>query len=483
MFPLNEKGLNNWPWRAMPFERRLLLSILWTGIPGITLAFLLLWTSTYSLSHKLEITVFALFLWWSSCLSAKDLVIRSLRRISNLITALKEENVTTRAYHAVPGDALGDIVLEVNQISRALEVERLRTIDSLELLRHVTSAAGAGILVVSLDGRLRMVNPTAAKLLGSEEEDLLRKTARELNIEELVSGAQSKNSSHIFPNDEGRWIIRRTSFRQKGVPHQLVVITEASEALRAEERLAWQRIIRVIGHEINNSLAPIKSLARTLARIVANTKLPTQIQNDLDRGLMVIGDRAESLNSFLQQFAELAKLPSPARSVVNLRLLLESIIRLKPSFRVTILPSPEARIHVDSHQFERVLINLITNAIEAVSAAAKTEFSDVVTIAWQVVREDLLLWVSDRGVGAPDEANLFVPFYTTKERGSGIGLVLSRQIIEGHGGTLILQNRKDTTGCIAQITIPRCVMTADPTRHLENVRIRNKSVPPRTPRS
>jgi two-component system, NtrC family, nitrogen regulation sensor histidine kinase NtrY len=442
----------------MPFERRLFLSILWAGIPGIALAFLLLWSSTYSLSHKLEATVLVLLLWWSSCLSAKDLVIRSLRRVSNIITALKEENVSTRAHQAVPGDALGDIVTEVNQISRTLGVERLKAIDSLELMRRVTSEAGAGILVVSLDGRLRMVNRTAAKLLGGEEEALLRKTARELDIEELVSGPQSKKPFHIFPNDEGRWIVRRTTFRQKGVPHQLVVITEASEALRAEERLAWQRIIRVIGHEINNSLAPIKSLARTLARIAANSKLPMQVQNDLDRGLTVIGDRAESLNGFLQQFAELAKLPSPARSVVNLQLLLESIIRLKPSFRVTILPSPEARIHVDSHQFERVLINLITNAIEAVSATAKTEFSDMVTVAWQVVRGDLILWVTDRGVGAPDEANLFVPFYTTKERGSGIGLVLSRQIVEGHGGTLILQNRKDTTGCIAQVKIPQCVM-------------------------
>jgi two-component system nitrogen regulation sensor histidine kinase NtrY len=442
----------------MPFERRLFFSILWAGIPGIALGFVLLWSSTYSTSHKLEATIFVLLLWWSACLSARDLVICSLRRISTIITALKEENVSTRAYQAVPGDALGDIVMEVNQISRALEVERLKTIDSLELMQRVTSEAGAGILVVSLDGRLRMVNRTAARLLGGEEEALLRKTARELDIEELVGGAQSKSPSHIFPNDDGRWIVRRTTFRQKGVPHQLVVITEASEALRAEERLAWQRIIRVIGHEINNSLAPIKSLARTLARIAANSKLPMQIQSDLDKGLTVIGDRAESLNGFLQQYAELAKLPAPARSVVNLQLILESIVRLKPSFRVSILPSPKAQILVDSHQFERVLINLITNAIEAVSATTRTEASDAVTIAWQVVREDLILRVTDRGVGAPDEANLFVPFYTTKERGSGIGLVLSRQIIEGHGGTLILRNRRDMTGCIAQVKIPKCVM-------------------------
>src|SRR5580765_743239 len=451
---------------ALPFERRLLFSVLATGLPCAILSFILLWTNSYSLDHKIEGTVLSVFLWFALGFAARNRVVNSVRVLSNVIASLKEEDFSFRATRAVSGDALGDLAIEINNLARALEAERLGTMEAENLLRKVLAEAEGVILAFSLDGKLKLFNRAAAAFLGKREGDLVNRSARELGIADLLSGPTSQTISRLSNGIERRWIVRRTHFRQNGVPHHLVMLSEASEALRAEERLAWQRMVRVLSHEINNSLAPIKSVARTLRRILSQNVLPERVHQDFDLGLDVIGTRAEALNRFLQSYAQLSKLPPPTRRTVGLQNMIERVSGLEARLPITVLPGPDISINVDPDQLEQVLINLTKNAIEAVLAKYPVETlpalgSDpAVSVSWNSTSNDLELWVRDRGVGLLDASNLFVPFYTTKETGTGIGLVLCRQIIEAHGGRLTIRNRTDTAGCEVQIMVPACVVSA-----------------------
>jgi PAS domain S-box-containing protein len=444
--------------RLLNFERRLLSSVLFTGLPALVSCLFLLWTNPYSLDHKLEGTIFLLLLWFGLSVSARDKVVHSVQVLSNVIEAVKQQDFSFRAKDASLGDAYGELAMEINQLARALEEERLGATDATNLLRKVMSEAGAAIFAFSSDRTLRFINRAGEVFLGNSEEQLVGRTADELGIADVLDPSFSDTISRSISGVERRWIVRRTNFRQDGVPHRLVLLSEASKALRAEERLAWQRIIRVLGHEINNSLAPIKSIAHTLARQTANLSLKEPLGENLRQGLQVIEGRAESLNHFLQSYARLTKLPVPTKRVVSLDVLVAHVASLESRLRVFIRSSPDIRINVDPGQIEQALINLIKNSVEAVLAAGNNDaLPDAVTVFWQAKGCDLDLWIRDRGIGLLDTENLFVPFYTTKQNGTGIGLILTRQIVEAHGGRLALRNCSDQTGCEVQINLPGCI--------------------------
>lgn len=441
------------------FEGRLLFSVVIAGIPGVVLGLVLLWNRNYALDHKIEITILLLLLWLGLSWSARDNVINSLRVLSNVISSVKDEDFSFRATRAAPGDALGELALEINNLSRALAEERLGAVETTSLLRKIMSEAGTMIFVFSNDNRLRMVNRTGARFLGKQEEEILHRSAEELGIRNLLEGPAWEVVSH--PNDgvEKRWIVRRTSFRQSGQPHRLIVLSEASEALRAEERLAWQRLIRVLSHEINNSLAPIRSIARTLGRMASNTQLPEPLSGDMNHGLQVIHDRADSLGRFLQSYARLARLPQPTRCPVALDGLIARTAALESRLTVKIICGPLANIFVDPDQLEQALINLIKNAADAALLVSEVNIGpEAVTISWSTRGKDVEISIRDEGDGIPDTQNLFVPFYTTKQAGTGIGLLLSRQIVEAHKGTLVLRNRLECSGCEVEIKLPECIL-------------------------
>lgn len=444
------------------FENRLLLSVLWTGIPAVLLALLLLWRTSYTLDHKLEGTVVLLAIWIALVKSTSHSLIHSLRVLSNVIAAVKEDDFSFRASLAFRGDALGELAIEINDLAQALETERLRTIDSLHLLRKVMDKAGAVILTFSADDRLCLINQAGADLLGRAEEQVLQRTADELGLRFLLDGPQTQTASFPFSNIETRWIVRRTSFRQQGVPHKLIVLSEASEALRAEERTAWQRIIRVISHEINNSLAPIGSIARTQSRMLGSLKLAEHEAENLRHGLEIINGRAETLNRFLQSYVRLAKLPPPNLSPSPLRKIIEHAVAVESRFPLVINAGPEILVCVDSDQLQQALINLIANAVESELQGAKIDQAEgaAVLLTWTAGTSGIEISIKDRGVGLSDTSNLFVPFYTTKATGTGLGLLLSRQIVEAHGGTLTLRNRNSGKGCEVKIKLPYRILVA-----------------------
>jgi two-component system nitrogen regulation sensor histidine kinase NtrY len=256
-----------------------------------------------------------------------------------------------------------------------------------------------------------------------------------------------------FPGGVGRWEIRRSSFRQGGLPHELLVLSDLSQPLREEERQAWQRLIRVIGHEMNNSLAPIKSIAGSLSTIVERDPPASDWRDDVQRGLGVIGSRAESLSRFMSAYARLAKLPPPKFSALDVGAVIDRVVALEKGHNIENAAGPRLTVQGDGDQLEQVLINLLRNAVDAVR-----ETGGGVRIGWQRLPGSspatMELWVEDEGPGLSNTGNLFVPFFTTKPGGSGIGLVLSRQIAEAHGGSLILANRDDRIGCRASLRLP-----------------------------
>jgi two-component system, NtrC family, nitrogen regulation sensor histidine kinase NtrY len=461
MFPIRRAKKSAEPSHQPRFEKRLLFSILLAGLPGVVLGLLLLWRTGFSLDHKLEITALVVLLWFGFTASARDHVVNSLRVLSNVISAVKDEDFSFRATLSSSGDSLGDLALEINNLSRALGEERRGAIETTGLLRKIMAEAGTIIFAFSADNRLSIVNNAGASFLGKREDEVLNRTAQELGIENLLEGPAWEVVSHLGADPEKRWIVRRGSFRQRGEPRRLIVLSEASEVLRAEERAAWQRLIRVLGHEINNSLAPIRSIARTLRRMTSAIELPTSISENLNHGLDVIHDRADSLNRFLQNYTRVAQVPKPQRRAVALDSLIGHAAALESRLVVNVIPGPKVCISVDPDLLEQALINLIKNAADSVLLNSEKNIGPAaVTVFWTTRSRDLEIWIQDEGVGLGETENLFVPFYTTKQSGSGIGLLLSRQIIESHQGVLMLRNRTEHTGCEVELKLPECIIAA-----------------------
>ena len=380
-------------------------------------------------------------------LAVRGHVVRPLQALANMLEALREGDYSMRGRNVDPEDAIGEVMVEVNTLSRTLHSQRLEALEAGVLLQKVI--AEVDIAVFAFDGqlRLRLTNRAGEALLGGHLEGLQGCTAEELGLTEMLRNSSGRIVSHVFPGGAGRWEIRRRIFREGGKPHELLVISELSRALREEERQAWQRLVRVIGHELNSSLAPIKSMAGTVRKLLQRDPPPADWRDDAHAGLTIIHDRAESLERFMGAYARLARLPPPTRRHTDFAALVRRTASLHGE-RVAIEPSPAAQVMLDADQIEQVLINLLRNAVEAAGE------DNGVRIRWTTEGRRLLVEVEDDGPGLARTDNLWVPFFTTKPGGTGIGLVLSREIIENHGGSITLENRRGAHGCIARIKLP-----------------------------
>jgi nitrogen fixation/metabolism regulation signal transduction histidine kinase len=433
-------------------ERRILFLAFMAGSAGVVVSLTMLWTGDFSAKVQWTLSALILGVWFGFAFATSERVVRPLQIVSNLLAALREGDFSIRARGARHDDALGEAMLEVNALAETLRQQRLGALEATALLRKVMEEIDVAIFAFDGDDRLRLANRAGERLLALPVERLLGAGASDLGLDDCLRADAAPILDLAFPGRTGRFEVRRGTFRQGGLAHRLLVLSDVSRALREEERQAWQRLIRVMGHELNNSLAPIKSLAHSLERLVEREPRPADWEDDMRRGLEVIAARSESLSRFMDGYARLARLPPPCFTSVAVAPLVRRVAGLETRLSVAVEPGPEATLRADADQIEQLLINLVRNGVDAA-----LETGGGVRVGWRRVNGSpaaLEVFVEDGGPGLPNTTNLFVPFFTTKQQGSGIGLVLSRQIAEAHGGTLTLQNRDREPGCRARLRLP-----------------------------
>lgn len=419
------------------------------GFPGVLVSMIMLWTGDYTTKVQWTLTVLIVGVWLGFASAARERIVLPLQTLSNLLAALREGDYSIRVRGGRVGDALGELTMEVNALSATLQEQRLGAQEATALLRTVMAEIDVAIFAFDGEHHLQLVNRAAARLLAQPAEKLVGRSATELGLADCLEGQPARTLQMNFPGEAGRWGMRRTVIRERGMPHHLLVIADLSRVLREEERQAWQRLIRVLGHELNNSLAPIKSMAGSLETLVSREPLAADWKDDMRRGLTVIGARAESLNRFMAAYAQLARLPQPTPRSVDVRTWIRRVTGLETRLVVDLQGGPDLTIQADGDQLEQMLINLVRNAVDAA-----LETGGGVHVGWRSRDHHLEVWVQDEGPGLAGTANLFVPFFTTKPGGSGIGLVLCRQIAEAHGGSLTLENRRNAQGCEARLRLP-----------------------------
>ncbi len=441
--------------RRLTHEQTVLLYALLAGLPAVVTSLCYLWLDDRTPKVQWTLTLLVVGCWIGFAAAAMNLVIRPLHTMANLLSALREGDFAIRARGARRDEPLGDVMAEINILSRTLQDQRLSALEATALLRTVMEEINIAIFAFDSEGKLRLANHAGQILLAKPAERILGRDAAEIGLADCLTGEPGRLLNLTFPGGSGRWGMRRSEFREGGRPHRLIVIADLSRTLREEELQAWQRIVRVLGHELNNSLAPIKSIAGSLGSILRNPRRAPDWEDDMRSGLDIIGSRAESLARFMQAYARLARLPQPSLAPCEFTDLVHRVVALERRLPVRVLGGPNLTLNCDSAQIEQVLINLVKNAVEAaLEQQANGRAEAGVRLRWRRTAAGTEIAIEDDGPGIAQATNLFVPFFTTKPEGSGIGLVLCRQIAENHGGSLTLANRDDAGGCVATLRLP-----------------------------
>jgi len=440
-----EKGVR---WRRRSAVRRTWRYCLLLALPALIFAGIFLYQRQLALAPALLLAGSLLLYVLLVAAALIEGTVRPLQTLSNVVASLREGDYSFRARGAGSQDALGELAAEVNALADLLQKQRVRSLEATALLARILEVMHAPLFAFDRNDLLQLVNDAGVKLLGRPHARCFGHTARELGLEELL--AAPDQTIHSFGAKSTRWLLRKAAFRQDGAPHTLLLLADVSLPLQEEEQMAWKRLIRVLGHELSNSLAPIKSIAGSLLSRVDQMSGEEAVLHDFRRGLGVVESRVDALHRFVQSYRLLAQLPSPQLKPVPLGSLLERVVHLEQRLAVQLEPGPPLVLNADPDQLEQMFINLLANAVDASLANG----AQPVRVSWQLAGAAVLVSIEDRGLGIANADNLFVPFYTTKPAGSGVGLALAQQIARAHGGEIRLCNREDGPGARATIRLP-----------------------------
>ena len=456
------------------FENQLLRIALLIGL--LPMAFLFYALYHHELSIFLKIMLFFLLLvtvFYGAFLIRKKVIVQ-FRTSANLITAMQAGDHAIRANHLESEGALKEFNQVFNGLSLALAEQQLISRERQILLDKITQQIDVAIIAVDKNSHIILMNPAAEKLFSYRFDEVAGWPISTLGLQDVLTHENRQVTEFEVKAHKKKVFIHTDEYLEQGERKKLIFITDIQTLLHEEERQAWQKLLRVLSHEINNSLTPIASLSDTLIRLIENQKKVikeqaltennstaintstdgssidnTELFDDLEEGLAVIAERAQSLNEFLLRYQEFSRLPKPEKTLFDLTNLLKSMLLLFDDHNIRLSGQPLI-IYGDEKQLQQVLVNLIKNAQQAML----NNHTGIISIEWQQRDGMVEINISDQGTGINNSDNIFVPFYTTKVDGCGIGLVFSRQILVNHGGSLTLANRDDCQGAVASIALP-----------------------------
>jgi nitrogen fixation/metabolism regulation signal transduction histidine kinase len=448
----------------LAFEDRLVRIVLIGFAFPLLVALVLVFSSELSGYLSVLLSFIMLVAVAFTAFAIRQQVIFQLRTSTNLVEAMIAGDYSLRANNKDIDGALADFNQLLNGLADQLTQQSLITREQQILLEKVTDQIDVAIVAVDHDNNISLMNPAAESLFRERFDELEGWPAKSLGLQNVVKEALENGVRKVtefeIDRSKRKVYVRTDQYFVLGKQQILIFITDIQNLLREEERLAWQKLLRVLSHEINNSLTPIASISETLNDVLENR--PKQdhhdmnLQQTMQEGLSVISERAHSLNHFIQDYRQLTHLPLPNKTVFDAKSFVQKITQLFEHSKF-VLPEESISLFADGEQLQQALVNLFKNAEEA-NVANNVQDSEI-SINWARLSNMVHIEVLDKGVGINNPENIFVPFYTTKKKGSGIGLTLSRQIALNHGGDLSLENNSknsgdNSTGAKATLMLP-----------------------------
>ena len=372
-----------------------------------------------------------------------------IRTLTNLIESMIDGDYTLRGRFQT-NQAFQELLNSINQLADTLSQHKIEAKESRLLLERIMEQMDAIVLATDENGWVVMANASANKLVlaNADIANKVQLSATKIGVEivNAISGIVDFSHTHLT----GEHFLLKETFLSEGKPHQLYMLTNAERLLMEKERKAWQSLLRVLSHEMNNSLTPIAAISQTMQRKLQKINDEKQRVSLLD-GIGIINERASSLSVFIASYSQLAHLPQPNLTKIQLTIMLEHIAALFPMCQVAINIESDLFINVDKNQFEQVLINIFKNAVEAMSQQSEK----MIHVNCKSDGAWCHIILRDHGAGIANLDNVFVPFYTTKNQGSGIGLTLCRQIMFNHNGLIKLKNaEQSSTGVEVTLSLP-----------------------------
>jgi len=432
--------------QSKSFEKRVSNIVLWAILPSYFIAVCLLWYIDTSFYLQSLVTIFlsALigFSFYRFHYEIKDQFIS----LANLIEALNVGDFSLRGKAEEGQFGHSDLIRQINKLADSLTAARYDFKESQLLLAKVIKQIKVAIIACDDNDKITMVNPETERLFSLSESKISHKTLAELKLSQLDSLKSNSIENLTIGSRTARWHIFKDGFREQGKQHTLYIFSDLDLLLSQQEQKAWKDLVRVLSHEINNSLAPIISLASTLDKLTNNSEIEDVDKEDIQSGLKIIQDRATSLKHFIQGYRVLTHMPAPQLQSVDIIPAIKQLVALL-KYPIDLVIPEQLVLDVDIAQLEQCLINLLKNADEAGGESSAIE------LIIKTRAQQLHIYILDKGPGIQNLDNVFVPLFTTKEKGTGIGLSLCKQIIQGHNGQLQLANRA-SGGCQVEIILP-----------------------------